>query len=139
MLVSVAIQTLCPVDSENPLNRHHIFDHFCGQTMDRLPKVLQNEIWEYVRGDRAHWKDNFTKTIKDTRLDGSFRYFRVKFVHQGVDVRVILREDGTRNIVGRETGYSHWIRWHGDFRIPDDKVDRAVKFCIERFQKRSSS
>jgi hypothetical protein len=24
--------------------------------MDRLPRVLQNEIWEYVRGDRTFWK-----------------------------------------------------------------------------------
>jgi hypothetical protein len=24
--------------------------------MNRLPKVLQHEIWEYVHGDRAFWK-----------------------------------------------------------------------------------
>jgi hypothetical protein len=24
--------------------------------MNRLPKVLQNEIWEYVRGDRKFWQ-----------------------------------------------------------------------------------
>jgi hypothetical protein len=24
--------------------------------MDRLPRVLQNEIWEYVRGDRKFWQ-----------------------------------------------------------------------------------
>jgi hypothetical protein len=27
--------------------------------MNRLPKVLQNEIWEYVRGDRAFFKSQF--------------------------------------------------------------------------------
>jgi hypothetical protein len=31
--------------------------------MDRLPKVLQNEIWEYVRGDRAYWKQQFQPVI----------------------------------------------------------------------------
>jgi hypothetical protein len=31
--------------------------------MNRLPKVLQNEIWEYVRGDRAYWKQTFTNMI----------------------------------------------------------------------------
>jgi hypothetical protein len=31
--------------------------------MNRLPKVLQNEIWEYVRGDRAYWKRQFKQTV----------------------------------------------------------------------------
>jgi hypothetical protein len=31
--------------------------------MDELPQVLQKEIWEYVRGDRAHWKQQFKQTI----------------------------------------------------------------------------
>jgi hypothetical protein len=28
--------------------------------MNRLPKVLQNEIFEYIHGDRFHWKAEFT-------------------------------------------------------------------------------
>lgn len=31
--------------------------------MNRLPKVLQNEIWEYIRGDRAFWKMHFEKHV----------------------------------------------------------------------------
>jgi hypothetical protein len=31
--------------------------------MNRLPKVLQNEIWEYVRGDRAYWKQTLTESL----------------------------------------------------------------------------
>jgi hypothetical protein len=27
--------------------------------MNRLPIVLQKEIWEYVQGDRAYWKSRF--------------------------------------------------------------------------------
>lgn len=27
--------------------------------MNKLPKVLQNEIWEYVHGDRPFWKKQF--------------------------------------------------------------------------------
>jgi hypothetical protein len=33
--------------------------------MDRLPQVLQNEIWEYVRGDRAHWKQQHRALINE--------------------------------------------------------------------------
>jgi len=29
--------------------------------MDKLPQVLQKEIWEYVRGDRAYWRTQFQK------------------------------------------------------------------------------
>jgi hypothetical protein len=31
--------------------------------MNRLPAVLQREIWEYVRGDRAFWKGQFELVI----------------------------------------------------------------------------
>jgi hypothetical protein len=27
--------------------------------MNGLPRVLQNEIWEYVHGDRAYWRNQF--------------------------------------------------------------------------------
>jgi hypothetical protein len=36
--------------------------------MERLPRVLQNEIQEYVRGDGAHWKAQFEHTLNDLRL-----------------------------------------------------------------------
>jgi hypothetical protein len=31
--------------------------------MNRLPAVLQKEIWEYVRGDRAFWKTQYQNVI----------------------------------------------------------------------------
>jgi hypothetical protein len=31
--------------------------------MNDLPQVLQKEIWEYVRGDRAYFKQQFSKTV----------------------------------------------------------------------------
>jgi hypothetical protein len=31
--------------------------------MDQLPAVLQNEIWEYVRGGRAFWKTKHAMVI----------------------------------------------------------------------------
>jgi hypothetical protein len=37
-----------------------MFDH---RTMNRLPSVLQKEIWEYVRGDRAFWKQQFESCL----------------------------------------------------------------------------
>jgi hypothetical protein len=33
--------------------------------MNRLPQVLQNEIWEYVRGDRAFWKTRHQAIINE--------------------------------------------------------------------------
>jgi hypothetical protein len=33
--------------------------------MNRLPKVLQTEIREYVRGDRAHWRNQFNVTMAE--------------------------------------------------------------------------
>jgi hypothetical protein len=44
--------------------------------MERLPRVLQNEIWEYVRGDRGHWKGLFSQQVideierKNHKMDG---------------------------------------------------------------------
>lgn len=32
--------------------------------MNHLPKVLQNEIWEYVHGDRAYWKTQFGNVME---------------------------------------------------------------------------
>jgi hypothetical protein len=32
--------------------------------MNNLPAVLQNEIWEYVRGDRAFWKSQHKLVIE---------------------------------------------------------------------------
>jgi hypothetical protein len=31
--------------------------------MNRLPADRQNDIWEYVRGDQAHWKQEFRCVI----------------------------------------------------------------------------
>jgi hypothetical protein len=36
--------------------------------MDQLPSVLQKEIWEYVRGDRAYWKTKYERVL--IHLDG---------------------------------------------------------------------
>jgi hypothetical protein len=36
--------------------------------MNRLPAVLQREIWEYVRGDRAYWKNEMTKVLSNLPL-----------------------------------------------------------------------
>jgi hypothetical protein len=31
--------------------------------MNELPQVLRNEIWEYVRGDRAYWRKVFREGL----------------------------------------------------------------------------
>jgi hypothetical protein len=36
--------------------------------MDQLPQVLQKEIWEYVRGDRAFWKSQYELVVDSLEL-----------------------------------------------------------------------
>jgi hypothetical protein len=36
--------------------------------MDQLPTVLQKEIWEYVHGDRAHWRECFRQSIVEFKV-----------------------------------------------------------------------
>jgi hypothetical protein len=33
--------------------------------MNNLPQVLQNEIWDYVRGDRAYWKQLHSAIVNE--------------------------------------------------------------------------
>jgi hypothetical protein len=33
--------------------------------MNRLPRVLQNEIWEYVRGDRKFWRNKIENVVDE--------------------------------------------------------------------------
>jgi hypothetical protein len=35
------------------------------ESMNRLPKVLQNEVWEYVHGDRVYWKQQFKLPMRE--------------------------------------------------------------------------
>jgi hypothetical protein len=44
--------------------------------MNRLPAVLQNEIWEYVQGDRTYWKHEFLAVMEELRSDTP--YFHLK-------------------------------------------------------------
>jgi hypothetical protein len=37
--------------------------------MNKLPQVLQKEIWEYVRGDREYWKIQHDIVVLGLRLD----------------------------------------------------------------------
>jgi hypothetical protein len=37
--------------------------------MDKLPQVLQKEIWEYVRGDREYWKIQHDIMVLGLRCD----------------------------------------------------------------------
>jgi hypothetical protein len=50
--------------------------------MNRLPKVLQNEIWEYVRGDRAYWKQAFSANW--IKLNPKWEHLSEHFFNGGV-------------------------------------------------------
>jgi hypothetical protein len=51
--------------------------------MNRLPAVLQKEIWEYVRGDRAYWRTQFTNVME--QLEQIIELIEDEF-HDGVNM-----------------------------------------------------
>jgi hypothetical protein len=51
--------------------------------MNQLPAVLQKEIWEYVRGDRAYWKQQFSNVMAKIRC---WRFMRISRPIQGFHV-----------------------------------------------------
>jgi hypothetical protein len=53
--------------------------------MNQLPGVLQKEIWEYVRGDRAYWKQQFS--IVTAKLK-RWNFSRVSRPIKGFTVRI---------------------------------------------------
>jgi hypothetical protein len=62
--------------------------------MNRLPKVLQNEIWEYVRGDRAYWMRQFYGVGWNLKSWSNEQLKRVKFAKDGFDVRITEWDNG---------------------------------------------
>jgi hypothetical protein len=38
------------------------------KNMNRLPQVLQKEIWEYVQGDRVYWKSCFNRVVNHLEI-----------------------------------------------------------------------
>jgi hypothetical protein len=54
--------------------------------MDRLPKVLQKEIWEYVRGDQAYWKQQFSMLIPKL---SKFKTLRISRKIDQMSIRLI--------------------------------------------------
>jgi hypothetical protein len=67
---------------------------FDPKRMDRLPKVLQNEIWEYVRGDRAYWKRQFYGVSWNLKSWSNEQLKQVKFAKDGFDVRITEWDNG---------------------------------------------
>lgn len=45
--------------------------------MNRLPAVLQKEIWQYVRGDRAFWKTQYELVLDEFDTACDLRHCRV--------------------------------------------------------------
>jgi hypothetical protein len=43
--------------------------------MNRLPRVLQNEIWEYVRGDRAFWRNLHEDVMTELDAVHDFQFY----------------------------------------------------------------
>jgi hypothetical protein len=50
--------------------------------MNQLPQVLQKEIWEYVRGDRTFWKQQFQKAADHVECLGHFSRSEIVLGHE---------------------------------------------------------
>jgi hypothetical protein len=80
--------------------------------MDELPYVLQKEIWEYVRGDRAHWRQEFDLVIFELGRVHPRAHLRVaKELYTGNHLRHL---DGGCDIqVAHEKMANQWHVSHG--------------------------
>lgn len=69
--------------------------------MERLPRALQNEIYEFARGDRKYWRERFG----DIRRRSPFRFARsrpfefnpIVFLHDIQNYRALLKRNRLRN------------------------------------------
>jgi hypothetical protein len=57
--------------------------------MNQLPTVLQKEIWEYVRGDRAYWKQQFDEIVTVI----GWHFVRISRPIKGFTVRLSCEDD----------------------------------------------
>jgi hypothetical protein len=57
--------------------------------MDKLPQVLQKEIWEYVRGDREYWKVQYNIVMLELRLDISLADMGPHWSHLSHDLALV--------------------------------------------------
>jgi hypothetical protein len=78
-----------------------IFDSY--QSMDRLPRVLRNEIFEYVHGDRAHWKNEFRYVLWEVKELKRYAIDYAKMLKQGVYVTNFMPGQYTR-LMGQKSG-----------------------------------
>jgi hypothetical protein len=82
--------------------------------MNRLPRVLQNEIWEYVRGDKTFWRRRFNATLDDVSTDYSTV---IKDVDLGLfNVRIYARL--------RQNAYSV-TKWRGEKLLWEETLVRS--------------
>jgi hypothetical protein len=97
--------------------------------MDRLPVVLQNEIWEYVRGDRAYWKQKFVPLLMVIREFKGHR-MQIKWTPQ----RAVFNCFGHEIVLEWFPGDRKWtVRYDGFLRAycEDDELDQAMATFVD--------
>lgn len=88
-------------------------------TMNRLPKVLQNEIWEYVHGGRIYWKQQFKQTILKVipHINQNLRNKIAAFPNGWIveerigDIGIVLDRSGD---IGHHPNFGSHVRIYGD-------------------------
>jgi hypothetical protein len=100
--------------------------------MNRLPAVLQKEIWEYVRGDRAHWKFQFRACLIELWYNPRYRMLHDRFKWIKTRKRHIKMIWQHRIVIAkRKNGkWSIWTVFH-----VDDRNQKTVgpKFAYQKF------
>src|SRR4051794_21545998 len=81
--------------------------------MDKLPQVLQKEIWEYVRGDREYWRIQYFSVILGLKLDMLVADTGPHWSHLARDLALVWGENHkdsswSRSVLMYNWPYSEW-------------------------------
>jgi hypothetical protein len=85
--------------------------------MNRLPKVLQTEIFEYVRGDRAFFKQQFQIVMTELSFHSPRRHFRQAkmlkdpSLFSGENITCGSPRSGHMTVSLQKRGKRHSLRW----------------------------
>ena len=88
--------------------------------MNKLPRVLQNEIYEFARGDRKYWKQQMSIAISNTNNDG-MAYCAISKPFKGRTIRLL-------------TDFEHWfvMPFHQDYEIDLPAINHRQYMMSQR-------
>jgi ribosomal protein L37AE/L43A len=97
--------------------------------MNRLPKVLRLEIWEYVRGDRAYWKEQFAMTLDDLKGRGGSYTPDPRLKQAFIDWAIA--NDWHRGSICPFCGTGHMHEANGNGYWACETCDQIAAYCVK--------